>query len=61
MHLDGGLTFRVDELAQCAGIGDSEKARELALYVRKSFEDSGGTYGYRRVHTDLVAWGVPAG
>jgi putative transposase len=34
---------------------------ELALYVRKSFEDSGGTYGYRRVHADLVAWGVPAG
>ena len=33
----------------------------LALYVRKSFEDSGDTYGYRRVHTDLVAWGVPAG
>ena len=31
----------------------------LALYVKKSFEDSGGTYGYRRVHTDLVAWGVP--
>ena len=33
----------------------------LALYVQKSFDDSDGTYGYRRVHTDLVAWGVPAG
>ena len=33
----------------------------LALYVRKSFGDSGDTYGYRRVHTDLVAWDVPAG
>jgi hypothetical protein len=33
----------------------------LALYVQKSFEDSDGTYGYRRVHADLVAWGVPAG
>ncbi len=33
----------------------------LALYVKKSFEDSDGTYGYRRVHADLVAWGVPAG
>jgi putative transposase len=29
--------------------------------VRKSFEDSDDTYGYRRVHADLVAWGVPAG
>ena len=33
----------------------------LALIVKKSFDDSDGTYGYRRVHTDLVAWGVPAG
>jgi putative transposase len=29
----------------------------LALYVKKSFEDSDDTYGYRRVHADLVAWG----
>jgi len=33
----------------------------LALYVRKSFGDSDDTYGYRRVHADLAAWGVPAG
>ncbi|MFZ0188282.1 MAG: IS3 family transposase [Streptosporangiaceae bacterium] len=33
----------------------------LALYIRKSFGDSDDTYGYRRVHADLVAWGVPAG
>ena len=33
----------------------------LALYVKKSFEDSDDTYGYRRVHADLVAWGVLAG
>ena len=33
----------------------------LALYVKKSFEDSDDTYGYRRVHVDLVAWGAPAG
>ncbi|HMH39523.1 MAG TPA: IS3 family transposase [Streptosporangiaceae bacterium] len=33
----------------------------LALYVQKSFGDSDDTYGYRRVHADLVAWGVPAG
>ena len=33
----------------------------LALCVQKSFEDSDGTYGYRRVHADLVAWGVRAG
>jgi putative transposase len=33
----------------------------LALYVKRSFGDSDDTYGYRRVHADLVAWGVPAG
>jgi hypothetical protein len=32
----------------------------LALYIRKSFEDSDDTYGYRRVHADLAGWGVPA-
>src|SRR5690348_6636917 len=39
----------------------AKRRAELALYVRKSFDDSDGTYGYRRVHADLVAWGVPAG
>jgi hypothetical protein len=33
----------------------------IALVVRKSFYDSNETYGYRRVHADLAAWGVPAG
>ena len=33
----------------------------LALYVQKSFDDSDGTYGYRRVHADLADWGVTAG
>jgi putative transposase len=33
----------------------------LALVVRKSFDESDGTYGYRRVRADLAARGVPAG
>jgi putative transposase len=33
----------------------------LALIIRKSFDESNETYGYRRVHADLAAWGVPAG
>jgi putative transposase len=33
----------------------------IALVVQKSFDLSDGTYGYRRVHADLVAWGVPTG
>jgi putative transposase len=39
----------------------AERRGVLALIVRKSFDESDGTYGYRRVHADLVAWGVPAG
>ena len=39
----------------------AKRRAELAVYVRKSFEDSNETYGYRRVHADLAAWGVPCG
>lgn len=31
----------------------------LTTLVRRSFTDSDGTYGYRRVHADLVDWGYP--
>jgi len=31
----------------------------LASLVRRSFEDSDATYGYRRVHADLLEWGYP--
>jgi len=34
---------------------------ELALIIARSFSDSNETYGYRRVHADLAARGVPAG
>lgn len=33
---------------------------DLKLIIAKSFTDSDETYGYRRVHADLVGWGVPA-
>jgi putative transposase len=39
----------------------SERREELKLFIRKSFDDSDGTYGYRRVHADLACWGVPCG
>jgi putative transposase len=34
---------------------------ELATLVVRSFTASDGTYGYRRVHADLLAWGRPCG
>jgi putative transposase len=38
-----------------------KRREELKAYIRKSFEDSDGTYGYRRVADDLAEWGIPAG
>jgi putative transposase len=39
----------------------ARRREELAVHVTKSFADSDGTYGYRRVHCDLAEWGVAAG
>lgn len=39
----------------------ARRREELKLYVQKSFDDSDGTYGYRRVHADLADWGVACG
>jgi putative transposase len=47
---------------RCAPESATAKRRGvLALVITKSFDESDGTYGYRRVHADLAAWGVPAG
>lgn len=35
----------------------ARRRADLALLVEKSFTDSNETYGYRRVHADLVGWG----
>jgi transposase InsO family protein len=39
----------------------AKRRAELALIITKSFDESNETYGYRRVHADLAAWGVPCG
>ncbi|WP_329142580.1 IS3 family transposase [Streptomyces sp. NBC_01456] len=39
----------------------TRRREDLKLLITKSFEDSDGTYGYRRVHADLAAWGVACG
>ena len=39
----------------------AERREELKLYIVTSFEESDGTYGYRRVHADLAGWGVACG
>ena len=30
-------------------------------FTCQAFDESDETYGYRRIHADLLAWGVPAG
>jgi putative transposase len=44
--------------ASCAAAGRRERLKVLIAHV---FVDSDGTYGYRRVHAQLVRWGVDAG
>ena len=39
----------------------AKRRAELALHIQRSFDASNETYGYRRVHADLAAWGVPCG
>jgi transposase InsO family protein len=39
----------------------AKRREELRLLIGKAFEDSDGTYGYRRVHAQLGRWGVRAG
>jgi hypothetical protein len=38
-----------------------KRRNELKLLIQKAFDDSDGTYGYRRVWSQLARWGVPAG
>ena len=39
----------------------AQRREELKLFITKSFADSDGTYGYRRVHADLIDSGVACG
>jgi putative transposase len=39
----------------------ARRRAELKLLITKAFDDSDGTYGYRRVAAQLARWGVRAG
>ncbi len=39
----------------------AQRRESLKVHIRRSFEDSDDTYGYRRVHVDLVEWGMSCG
>lgn len=38
-----------------------QRRERIKLLITKAFEESDGTYGYRRVAVQLARWGVPAG
>ena len=44
-----------------AASATARRREELKLYITRSFEDSDGTYGYRRVHADLAGWSIGCG
>jgi putative transposase len=39
----------------------AKRRKELKLLIAKAFEDSDGTYGYRRIWWQLARWGAHAG
>jgi putative transposase len=39
----------------------AKRREELKLVIKKAFDDSDGTYGYRRIWWQLARWGVRAG
>jgi putative transposase len=39
----------------------SARRKELKVLIAKIFEESDSTYGYRRVHAQLLRWDVQAG
>ena len=39
----------------------AERREKLALIIRKIFDDSDSTYGYRRIAAQLARWGVRPG
>ena len=39
----------------------ARRRQELRVLITKAFEDSDGTYGYRRIASQLARWGVSAG
>jgi transposase InsO family protein len=39
----------------------AERQQKLKLFIKKAFEVSDSTYGYRRVHAQLARWGHSAG
>jgi putative transposase len=43
------------------GPATAKRREELKLFIRKAFDDADGTYGYRRVHAQLLRWGVRCG
>ncbi|WP_030188510.1 IS3 family transposase, partial [Streptomyces sp. NRRL S-813] len=38
-----------------------ERREKLKLLIKKAFDMSDATYGYRRIHAQLYRWGVEAG
>jgi putative transposase len=43
------------------GSATAKRGEELKLIITKAFEDSDGTYGYRRLAAQLARWGIEAG
>ena len=61
VQVAGSLEVRVLRMAVPPGKRTAKRREELKLLIKKAFDDSDGTYGYRRVWWQLARWGVRAG
>ena len=43
------------------GSATAKRREEIKLYIKKASGDSDGTYGCRRVHAQLLRWGIDCG
>jgi putative transposase len=73
MNPDGTLRYSIKQMCKWIEVSTSgfyewlsrpdsattRRRKELSVYVLKSFNDSDGRYGYRRVHAQLLRWGRP--
>ena len=62
MHMCGWLEVSKSGFYEWKSRPEAATAKEgTRLLVMEAFDDSDGTYGYRRVSWQLARWGVPAG
>ena len=57
----GGVRLRLLRLARPTAVATAQRRKHLAALIQAIFDESDGTYGYRRVHAALARQGEGCG